>query len=271
MEDTMPKIEFNGVSLHYEISGKPSAPVLMFSNSLGTTLDMWEPQIAECERQFQILRYDMRGHGQSSTPAGPYSIEALGRDVLVLLDALSLERVHFCGLSIGGVIGQWLGIHAPSRLRKLVLCNTAAKIGTADTWNARISTVEREGMAAIIDAIIARWFTAPFLATGTPVIGAMRQMLISVDPAGYVAACAAIRDMDQREEVASIQTPTLVIGGEYDPVTTIHDARFLEGRIIGARFVSLPAGHISNAEVPAQFNAALLNFLTSDSHQDGAE
>ncbi len=263
----MPKIEFNGVSLHYEISGKPSSPVLMFSNSLGTTLEMWEPQIAECERQFQVLRYDMRGHGQSSTPAGPYSIEALGRDVLVLLDALSLERVHFCGLSIGGVIGQWLGIHAPSRLRKLVLCNTAAKIGTADTWNARIATVEREGMASIVDAVIARWFTAQCLATGAPPIAAMRQMLTSADPAGYVAACAAIRDMDQREQVASIDAPSLIVGGEYDMVTTLADAHFLESRIAGARFVSLPAAHISNAEVPTQFNAALLNFLNSDSHR----
>jgi 3-oxoadipate enol-lactonase len=267
----MPRLELSGVSLQYEISGRSSSPVLMFSNSLGTTLDMWEPQLAEFEREFQILRYDMRGHGKSSRPAGSCSIEMLGRDVLALLDALDLERVHFCGLSIGGAIGQWLGIHAPSRLRKLVLCNTAAKIGTADTWNPRIATVEREGMEAIVDAVIARWFTAPFLATDAPVIGALRRMLASTDPAGYVAACAAVRDMDHRAEVALIRVPTLVVGGEFDLATTIADAHVLESRIAGARFVSLPAAHISNAEVPAPFNAALLDFLASDSPHDGVE
>jgi len=267
----MASVELRDVSLHYEISGKTNAPVLMFSNSLGTTLEMWQPQLAEFEREFQVLRYDMRGHGKSSTPAGPYSMDMLGSDALALLDALGLESVHFCGLSIGGAIGQWLGIHAASRLRKLVLCNTAAKIGTTETWNARISTVELEGMGAIVDAVISRWFTAPFLATGGPAVAAMREMLASADPAGYAAACAAIRDMDQREAVDSIQTPTLVVGGEFDMATTIADARFLEGRIAGARFVSLPAAHISNAEVPAQFNAALLDFLASDSEQDGVE
>jgi 3-oxoadipate enol-lactonase len=260
----MPRIDLSGVSLHYEISGKASSPVLMFSNSLGTTLDMWAPQMAEFEREFQVLRYDMRGHGRSSTPPGPYSIEMLGEDVLALLDALGLESVHFCGLSIGGVLGQWLCIHAPSRLRKLVVCNTAAKIGSADTWNARISTVQREGMATIVDAVIARWFTAPFLAAGAPPIAALRGMLASADPAGYVAACAAVRDIDLREEVSSIQTPTLVVAGEFDVVTTIADAQFLKNRIADARLVSLPAAHISNAEVPAQFNAALLNFLASN-------
>jgi 3-oxoadipate enol-lactonase len=267
----MPSLELSGVSLYYELSGNPNAAVLMFSNSLGTTLDMWAPQLAACERRFQVLRYDMRGHGQSSTPTGPCSIDLLGRDVLALLDALGLERVHFCGLSIGGMIGQWLGIHAPSRLRKLVLCNTAAKIGNAETWNQRIATVELDGMASIVDAVIARWFTAPFLATEAPVIAAMRQMLNSTDPAGYVAACAAIRDMDQREQVACIAVPTLVVGGEFDMVTTLADAQFLASRIAGARSASLPAAHISNAEVPAQFDAALLDFLASDSPQDGVE
>jgi 3-oxoadipate enol-lactonase len=258
----MPRIELSNGALRYEISGSRRAPVLLLSNSLGTTLEMWEPQLKEFERHFQVVRYDVRGHGKSSTPAGPYSIEQLGGDIIALLDGLGIESVYFCGLSIGGLLGQWLGIRTPIRIRKLVLCNTAAKIGSANIWNARIATVQGEGMPAIVDAAVGRWFTASFRASEAPVVDKMRQMLAATDPMGYVATCAALRDTDLRAEVTSIVSPTLIIGGEYDVVTTLDDARFLESRIAGAELVSLPAAHISNAEVPEQFNAAVLQFLT---------
>jgi 3-oxoadipate enol-lactonase len=263
----MPRIDLSGVSLHYQLSGRPGAPVLMLSNSLGTTLHMWAPQLQEFEARFQLLRYDVRGHGESLTTPGPYTIDLLGGDVLALLDALDIPRVHFCGLSVGGVLGQWLAIHARSRLDRLVLCNTAAKIGTPENWNARIAQVRQGGMEAIADAVIDRWFTAPFRAARPPIVAAMRRMLAAAGPAGYVATCEAIRDMDQREQAARIARPTLIVAGEFDQATTVADAQFLESAIPGAVLTVLPAAHISNAELPAQFNAAVLSFLTKDGVQ----
>ncbi len=260
----MPLIDLGDVSLNYELSGRLDAPVLLLSNSLGTTLGMWDPQREELEKKYRLLRYDMRGHGASSVPAGPYTVDLLGRDVLALLDALRIDEVYFCGLSVGGVIGQWLGIHAPSRFRKLILCNTAAKIGTAETWNKRIADVQLGGMEAVADAVVQRWFTAEFVASGAPVVTTMRQMLAACNPAGYVAACAAIRDMDLREAVGVIPIPVCLIAGERDAVTTLADAQFLQSHIAGAELVTLPAAHISSAEVPQQFSAAVLKFLAKD-------
>ena len=197
-----------------------------------------------------------------SAPPGPYSIDLLGGDVLALLDALGVQKVHFCGLSVGGVIGQWLGVHAASRLSKLVLCNTAAKIGTPEIWNSRIAIVQKDGMQAIVEGVLGRWFTPSFLASNPPLLASMRHKLAAADPAGYTAACVAIRDMDLREDVTSIECPTLLVAGEFDLVTTVADARFLTDCITGATMTVLPAAHISNAEVPEQFNVPVLKFLT---------
>jgi 3-oxoadipate enol-lactonase len=261
----MAQVDLSDVSMHYELSGPADGPVLMFSNSLGTTLDMWKPQLPAFERSFRILRYDMRGHGQSSTPPGPYSIRQLGSDVVALLDALCLHRVDFCGLSIGGMIGQWLGANVPTRLDRLVLCNTAAIIGTEATWNARIEAVQTRGMASIVDGVMERWFTPAFRENQPAILAEMRAMLAATDPVGYAAACAAIRDMDQRATAASIATPTLLIAGEYDPVTTVADAQFLESRIPDAKLAVLPAAHISNMEAAKQFNDAVIDFVTDGS------
>jgi 3-oxoadipate enol-lactonase len=259
----MPKVEVKGARLFYTLSGKADAPVLMMSNSLGTTLDMWHPQLAAMESKFQLLRYDMRGHGNSDLVEEACSISTLGHDVLALLDKLRIDKVHFCGLSVGGVIGQWLGANAPERLRYLILCNTAAKIGTPESWNKRIADVEKHGLASITEAVLERWFTPAFRLASPDAVAPFRAMLHASNPRGYVLVCAALRDMDQRKLVEEIRVPTCVIAGEHDPATTLDDAKFLQARIPGATLVPLPVAHISNVEAAAQFNQAVIDFLFS--------
>jgi 3-oxoadipate enol-lactonase len=258
----MPKIEVNGARLFYTLSGNTDAPVLMMSNSLGTTLEMWQPQLAAMESKFHLLRYDMRGHGKSDLVDEACSISTFGHDVLALLDELQIDRVHFCGLSVGGVIGQWLGANAPDRIRSLILCNTAAKIGAAEVWNQRIADVEQHGMAAITEATLARWFTPAFHLASPDAIAPFRAMLLATNPKGFTLAAAAIRDMDQRKLVEDIRVPTCIIAGEHDPGTTLDDAKFLQARIPGATLVPLPAAHISNVEAADQFNQAVIDFLS---------
>lgn len=257
----MPFVDVGELRTHYELTGDRE-PVLVFSNSLGTDFSMWDPQMAELGRRFRILRYDTRGHGRSSVTPGEYTIEQLGRDVLGLLDALHLDRVHFCGLSMGGMIGMWLGIHAPNRLHRLVLCNTAARIGTQEMWNARIATVRKDGMKPVAASVIERWFTPGFRASFTEKVAQAQHMLENAPPEGYAACCAAIRDMDQREAVAQIKAPTLVIYGGSDPVTPASDAHFLKDRIPGAAEVELPAAHLSNVEQADAFTEAVRHFLS---------
>src|SRR5208282_5790875 len=232
------------------------------SNSLGTDFSMWDPQVAELQRRFGILRYDTRGHGQSSVTPADYSIEQLGRDVLGLLDSLGLNRVHFCGLSMGGMIGTRLGIHAPTRLHRLVLSNTAARIGTREMWNARIATVRKDGMKSVAAAVIERWFTPEFRGSSREKVARAQRMLENSPPEGYAACCAAIRDMDQRETVAQIKAPTLMIYGASDPVTSASDAHFLTGQIPRAVEVELAAAHLSNVEQADAFTEAVSNFLS---------
>jgi 3-oxoadipate enol-lactonase len=258
----MPFGESNGTRLNYRFDGPADAPVLALSNSLGTNLSMWDPQIQALAAQFHVLRYDTRGHGQSSVTAGPYSITQLGRDVVGLLDAVGIERAHFCGLSMGGVIGMWLGVYAADRINRLVLCNTAAKIGVAESWNTRIEMVRTKGMGPAAETQAQRWFTPTFIARAPDVIAATRQMIASTSPEGYAANCGAIRDMDQRETISRIRARTLVIGGLHDPVISAADLRYLVDTIPGAKLVELDASHLSNVEAPVEFTKALLNFLT---------
>ena len=253
----------DGVRLHYEIEGREDAPVLVLSNSLGTDLGMWAPQMPALLRHFRVLRHDARGHGQSDVPPGPYSVDQLGADVLALMDHLNIERAHFCGLSMGGMIGMWLGTHHAGRLDRLALCNTAAKIGTPDTWNPRIAKVEAEGMGSIVDLVLERWFTAGFRQRAPDQVAVVRQMLLDTVPAGYSANCAAVRDMDQRAEIVSIRVPTLVIAGTHDGSTPAADGRAVADAIPGAQYVELDAAHLSNWEQSEQFTQALLGFLTA--------
>lgn len=209
----------------------------------------------------RVLRYDTRGHGKSGVTSGDYSIEMLGRDVISLLDQLDLGRVDFCGLSMGGMIGMWIGVHAPERLRKLVLCNTAPKIGTAETWNARIDAVRKSGMKAVASAVIDRWFSPGFRTKDPETVAKFREMLERANPAGYASCCAAVRDFDFRKTLSTIQVPTLVIAGAYDPVTPPTDGQFLADHVPGARYAELAAAHLSNIEDQDHFTAAVCEFL----------
>jgi 3-oxoadipate enol-lactonase len=256
----MPFAQSGELRTHYQLSGS-EGPVLVFCNSLGTDFSMWDAQVASLGRHFRILRYDTRGQGQSSVTADS-TIAQLGRDVVDLLDTLKLERVHFCGLSMGGMIGIWLGVNAPQRLHRLILCNTAARIGSAEMWNARIAAVRKDGMKPVAAAVMERWFTAEFRAASSERVAKAQAMLENAPPAGYAACCAAIRDMDQRDTVGQIKTPTLIIYGAQDRVTPPGDAEFLNERIQGSVKVELNAAHLSNVEQPDAFTDAVSSFLS---------
>lgn len=259
----MPFAQLHDARIHYDLSGPTDADTLVFSNSLGATLAMWDPQVAALSQELRVLRYDTRGHGQSSVTPGPYKIEQLARDVLALLDSLHLDRVHFCGLSMGGMTGMWLALNAPQRLGKLVLCNTAAKIGTPEMWNPRIETVRKGGMKAVSSAVIERWFSAPFRASSPDVVATIQRTFESHNPEGYAANCAAIRDYDARDSIAGIKLPTLVISGAHDPATTPVEGRYIAQHIHGARYVELDAAHLSNIEARDRFNSEVSSFLAS--------
>lgn len=259
----MPFADLPGLRVNYRFDGPEGAPVLVLSNSLGTDLRMWAPQVASLAGRFRILRYDTRGHGQTGVTPGPYTIEALGRDAVALLDALGIARAHFCGLSMGGMIGMWLGTHAAGRVDRLVLCNTAAQIGTPQMWAARLAMVRDEGMAAVAAVVAQRWFTPALLAAPTPQVREVCAMLAATSPDGYAACCAAVRDMDQRDSVGAIGAPTLVIAGTHDPVTPPAAGRLLAERIPGARYVELDAAHLSNIEAAERFTAAVAEFLAA--------
>ncbi len=256
-------IALPGAHIHYKLTGRPGQPVLVFSNSLGADLTMWNALVAELSKHFRILTYDTRGHGHSSTPPGPYSVETLGRDLVALLDALNIESCNFCGLSMGGQIGQWLAINAPSRINKLILSNTGARIGTADNWNTRIAAVQRDGFAPLIPGVLERWFTPAFHLSHPEEITRIRKVLESVDPIGYIACCASVRDADFRSDLMRISHPTLVIAGTHDPATPPSDARYLADNIAGAQLIELNASHVSNIEAAPAFTNALLGFLLS--------
>jgi len=259
----MPLLEANGLKIHHALSGDASAPVVVLSNSLGTNFTMWDLQAPVLEKRFRLLRYDTRGHGRTDVPAGPYTLDQLGRDVLGLLDALKIDRVHFCGLSMGGMIGMWLGVHAPQRIHRLVLCSTAPKIGTPETWNPRIEAIRKGGMNAVASAVIERWLTPEFRARAPEASVAMLGLLQIASPVGYTACCEAIRDADLREAVASIRSPVQVIMGASDPATPPADGRALAARIPGARYAELDGSHLCNIESPERFNETLLGFLTA--------
>ncbi|RON01702.1 3-oxoadipate enol-lactonase [Pseudomonas brassicacearum] len=253
--------------LNYQLDGPEHAPVLVLSNSLGTDLHMWDVQIPALTEHFRVLRFDTRGHGRSLVTPGPYSIEQLGRDVLALLDALKIERAHFCGLSMGGLIGQWLGINAGERLHKLVVCNTAAKIGDPSGWNSRIETVLRDGPAAMValrDASIARWFTPDFAQANPAVAKQITDMLAATSPQGYAANCAAVRDADFREQLSLINVPSLVIAGTEDAVTPPSGGHFIQEQVKGAEYAEFYAAHLSNVQAGSAFSDRVLSFLLAE-------
>jgi len=258
----LPFVTIDNTRLFFRLEGKNGAPTLVLSHSIGCDHGMWAPQIPDLLPHFQVLRFDTRGHGASDAPAEEYTIERLARDVLRLTDALEIDKFAFCGLSLGGAIGQWLGIHAADRLTGLVLANTSPQFGPRSNWEARIKAVSEGGMKAIVDLVMARFFSPETLAKRDVYANAVRTLLLGTDPAGYAGCCAALRDVDNRESLSQIRIPTLVIVGDRDVSTPWEGhGEILAREIPGARTVRLPAAHLSNLERPRSFTAALLNFL----------
>lgn len=257
----MPYVTLDEVTLHYSVEGKDDAPVLLLSNSLGTSLAMWEPQMAAFTQHFRVVRYDTRGHGLSYVPPGPYSMAQLGRDMVGLLDALGIERAHLCGLSMGGITAMWFALHYPDRLGRLVLCNTAAWIGPSSNWTERAAIVERNGVAPIAAAVVDRWLTPRYADAHPQQVAALRAMLGETPRGGYVANCLAVRDSDLRLVVKDIAAETLVISGTFDLPTPASDGAYLASQIVGSQLVMLDAAHLSNQELPERFSEAVIDFL----------
>lgn len=252
----------DGVRIVYQIDGEAGLPTLLLSNSIGTDLHMWDEQIPLLAEHFQVLRYDARGHGASDAPAGPYSLDRLGRDAVELLDALQLQRVHVLGLSLGGYVGQWLGIHAPARVDRLVLSNTAAYLGPAATWDTAIEQLlQAPDMVDTADMFMRNWFPQALLVSGNSVVERFRTALLSARREGIAGSWAAVRDADLRRTVRLIESPTLVIAGEHDTVTSVHHGREIAAAIPGARFEVFPTVHLSNVERPSEFVELVKGFL----------
>jgi len=253
---------------NYKLSGTPNSPVLIFSNSLGTTLNMWDDLVNALLPYFQVLQYDTRGHGNSTVTPEPYTISLLGKDVIDLMDKLNIAEAHFCGLSMGGLIGQWLAIHHPKRIKKLVLSNTAAKIGEAETWNQRIETIKTNGVQSIADATMQRWFTDEFIKNNKQKIEQQKVLFLNNNAVGYANACAAVRDADFRESVKKITSETLVITGDGDVVTTVEHANYLVNEIAKSELKILKARHLSSVELPQEFANTLIDFIVGGSAFD---
>jgi len=260
----MPKINADdGCPINVEVEGREGAPVLMLSNSLGTNLHMWDDQAPELAKHFRLVRYDRRGHGQSGVPKGPYSMERFGRDVLSVLDALKIKKTNWCGLSMGGMVGQWLGANAPDRVDKLILSNTNYHYADKAPWSDRIKLVNEKGLSALVGGNMERWFTKPFRESSPQAIDRLTKAFLATNPAGYIACCEAIRDMNFTESNPRISAPTLVIVGKQDPATPPSAGEAIQKQIKGAKLVSLDAAHIANVEQPKAYTEAVLGFLHS--------
>ena len=246
----------------YRLDGAPELPLVVLSNSIGTDLHMWDGQIAALIEHFRILRYDARGHGASSVPPGPYTLERLGEDVLELLDALQVRRAHFVGLSLGGIVGQWLAVNAAERIERLVLANTSAWFGPQDQWDARIADVlEADDMQGTTAMFLGNWFPASWLEPLRAEVEPFRATLLGSNRHGLAGSYAAVQETDLRRALSSIRVPTLVIAGQFDTVTAASHSELIAGAIAGARLLTLPAVHLSNVEFPREFDGAVLEFL----------
>ena len=259
----MPTFKSQDAEINYQTFGDANHPAIVFSNSLGTKYSMWQPQIDALQKDYYVICYDTRGHGASSAPKGPYSIEQLGTDVIQLLDHLNIKKASFCGISMGGLTGQWLAIHHPDRFNHVIVCNTAAKIGQAQAWSERAALVREQGLKPIADTAATRWFTEPFILSNTAIVQSLSNDLGAGSPEGYASCCEALAKADVREELTSIQVPVLIIAGQQDPVTTVQDGQYMLDRIRNAQLFEINASHISNIEQPEAFNQAVLNFIAA--------
>jgi 3-oxoadipate enol-lactonase len=259
---SMPTIDAgDGCPINVEVTGREGAPALMLSNSLGTDLHMWDDQANEWAKHFRLIRYDRRGHGRSGTSKGPYSFDLFGRDILTILDALKIAKTHWCGLSMGGMDGQWLGANAPERVNKLILSNTNFYYPDKGPWVDRIKLVREKGLDSFVEANMQRWFTKGFIERAPQVIERMKKMFLATNRDGYAACVEAVRDMDFRASNPRIANPVLVIVGAKDSATPPAAGEAIQTQIAGAKLVSLDAAHISNVEQPQQYTEIVLNFL----------
>jgi 3-oxoadipate enol-lactonase len=263
----MAHISVNGIKLNYKFDGPEKGPVVMFSNSLASDLAMWDRQVSAFTKAgYRMLRYDSRGHGQSEAPRGPYTIETLTEDALALMDGLDLEKVHYCGLSMGGMVGQMLGTGHGDRLISLSLSSTSAYMPSKQLWDERIDAVRKDGMSAVADATIDRWFTKAGQEAHRSAVETVRGMILGTPVDGYCGCCAAIRDMDQRESIKAIALPTLVVAGEHDPATTVEDAELIHTLIRSSVLKVVPqAAHFVNVEKAQRFNTIVLDFIGASS------
>ena len=259
----MPFINVDNARLYYRLEGSEGLPVLVLSSSIGCDHGMWAQQMPELLERFQVLRYDTRGLGASDAPRAEYSVAQLGRDVLAIADSLRIQNFVFCGLSLGGMIGQWLGIHASNRVSKLILANTSAKITPKSRWDERRRMVLEGGMQAIVEMAMSRFFSPETLAYANPYVNSIRATLLAADAVGYAGCCSAIRDMDHTGSLRKIGAPTLVITGDRDVATPWEGhGEILAREIPGARAVHLLAAHLANVEAPREFTGAVVEFLT---------
>lgn len=265
----MPFLTTEKIKLFYRLEGNSDLPVLVLSHSIGTDHGMWGPQVADLIQHFRLLRYDIRGHGASDAPAGDYFVEQLGMDVLAIADALGIHKFAFCGLSLGGAIGQWLAVNAPDRIERLILANTAPKFGSPEQWNTRKQTVMEKGMGAILELAMQRFFSSEFLKRRDPEIESIKSVLLATSPAGYAGCCAALRDFDQTALLGHISAPTLVVTGKHDVSTPwIGHGEILHQKIAGSKAIQLDAAHLSNLEQPHSFTSSVAAFLLGSSAGD---
>ncbi len=254
----------DGVKIAYRIDGPADLPVLILANSIATTLHMWDDQIPDLSQHFRVIRYDYRGHGGSDVPVGAYSDGRLGGDVLELMDHLGIQRTHFMGLSLGGWVGQWLAIHAPERIDRLILANSSSYIGPASHFDKAIAaTRAASDMSEIAEMFLGNWFPDTMRDENGPVIQKFRKDLLATPRQGLAGLYGALRDSDLRRTIALIQSPTLVIGGEFDRATSYAMSEAIAAGIPGARLKSFPAVHLTNIEFPDEFLEEVLTFLKS--------
>ncbi len=258
------KTNVNGITLNYDLQGEAGKPVVVLSHSLGSGVSMWDPQLEALTRDYRVLRFDTRGHGESQAPGGAYDLDLLGDDALALLDTLDMERVHWVGLSMGGMIGQSIALRAPHRLITLSLCDTMAVVpeDMQGVWLDRIEAARAAGMEPLADATMERWFTATFRGVNPQAVAPIRRQFVATPPAGYIGCCEAIRRLDYLSALHRLQLPALIVVGEYDPATPVAASQAMHREIPSSRLVVIPgAAHLSNVEQADSFNSTLHEFL----------
>ncbi len=259
----MSEVSSSGARISYTAEGPPDRPALLFINSIGTTRALWQAQLPALVGTYRVIRYDARGHGSSAVPAGNYSIELLARDALAILDAENVKQAHICGISLGGITAMWLGVHAADRVSSLVLANTAARIGSLQSWTDRIALVQERGMTGVAELAMKTWFSPSFHQRRPDIVASFKAMVESCPPTGYLGCCAALRDEDLREAISKITCPVLAIAGHTDVPTPPEALAFIHQQIKGSKMLTLDAAHLSNVEQADAFTSALMGFWGS--------